>query len=411
MDPFAQISQCLSEIGALCQMPAPQTSETNPQDQATCADGVRVAADALHVTIAYYDPLAADGMYRAWGTAPAEAEEAAAGIVCAVGDERKTSSDEGTIVFNGLNPAEPVELSFPDFRTSGAGRAYLSAHTDCGEVMTAEADQPAARQSFRVRPGSAVKIRIWLRPNTIVLHWTAGARRLSSGTRRLYHFMIDGEARWVQGGNPEGDSRFWRHNLYIHGTDTVSGCNNVDLPIGRALGGQRGEYASWNDDRTEVVVRDTRGYGMHAGGFNTGSVGVSICAMSGSADNGTINEDTAVTHAQAQTLIAEVARLCRAWRIDATDPNQVCTHFEVEYLHRGNSARKWDITWLPVEMQDAYRDANNRRELCARRDDPYQHVRRVDFELDETFAEGRNTTDRVSAYLRERIAARMTAGG
>ena len=111
-----------------------------------------------------------------------------------------------------------------------------------------------------------------------------------------------------------------------------------------------------------------------------------------------------MTNDQVDGLVELVASLCRAWHMDATSVDDVCTHYEVNEVHDASNSGKWDITWLPEEKQDAYRAANS-QELCATEADPLDYTKVDDVALGKTYPNGVNQTDRVSAYLRELIAA------
>ena len=376
---------------------------------AVCEDGT--AATDIKVRVVYYDALAiANGVYHTMGATAQTVETNAAAVTCRIGTTDQVTAADGTTTFANLPANNPYTIELTNFSAAGAGAAYMSIHTDCGRIHTANAAVPRHRTSFQVDKGATYTIRIWLRPKTIVLHWTAGSRRISDSTRSFYHFVIDGSGDAQLGGRVNDDPRFWRHNLYIQGmpANAIQGLSNNNLLIHNALGSvnNRDNYYEWNAGRTAVVAVDASGYGKHAGGYNTNSTGVSVCAMSGSVLNGAIAPANAMTDAQVDGLVEHVASLCNAWHMDATDPDDVCTHFEVDHLHRTDPVHKWDITWLPEGKQDDYRDANT-QELCATEADEFDHTQHIDVAVGAGYTSGETNTDRVSAYLRELIDAAM----
>lgn len=403
----------------------------------------------VRVRVVLYDPLADAGLYQAWegNLLDVPTEVAASGVLCDVtsttlvgGREQEeqrpiTIPEWGVanadILFDEDNLAADsfVTITFPNFRPSEGHAALVSIHFEGDGEVTAgvrdavtgdvvgdghPGDEPHPRDAFRCRVDATYTIRIWLKPKTIVLHWSVSGRNPSirSKAGRSYHFRVSevaGTAHWLTGGS-ETDPRFWRHNLRIIGVPRVPGMDEVVIAANRRL-----ETAPrprlWQGDGNEP---EPTGYAGHAGGFNTHSVAVSVEGMLDSTER-LIDESRAMTDAQIDVLIPRVAELCRAWRIDATSAHELCTHFEVNFLHRGmNPPGKWDITWLPHGRQDAFSAAHGQL-LCTdpvapgRRppaNQPFQYRRYTDAPV-AGFA--RDTTDRVSAHLRDLINTQATA--
>lgn len=406
------------------------------------------AADArgkpIRVRVVLYDPLAAAGLYRQWegNLLDVPVEVAASGVRCQLTMTKRTGpseSEETTEVVvadadetnadvvvdeDNLAPGSFVTIRFPKFKPSATHAAQVSIHTADGEAVAGTIDpetgdvvsdgegldEPHPRDAFRCRVEASYTVRIWLKPQAIVLHWSVSGRNpsIKSKAGRSYHFRVSeegGTAHWLCGAS-ETDPRFWRHNLRIHGVPRVPGVDDVAIAVNRKLSAIPARKRYWRKGKSPLPT----GYAGHAGGFNTHSVGISVEGMKGAKDRKMIPEAHAMTDGQITELIVHVAQLCRAWRIDATDPDQLCTHYEVNRLqHNMNPPGKWDITWLPEAYQISYELANG-RQLCTDpvptgsappADQPFRHHRYVDVPLPAGFSHA--NTDRVSAYLRELI--------
>ncbi len=332
---------------------------------------------------------------------------------------------------------------------SCVGRIISSRQTDGGERVEIS---PGLREKIEVdAPGSYV-VKIWLRPRCIVLHWSVGGYNPGDPARRAYHFHITGpygdnndNIRWKAGGQVGGRTaswRFWWHNLHVSGIDSLQRNDDVEIPIGTptAQGSRRG----YGNNRRN-------GYAIHAQTFHCNSAGVSFCGMLGAPaspesghpglgrwkpldDEGNPDPDhweggmTPLTERQLAVGLREVARLCRAWRLDPMNPNELCTHYEVDRIHRGEQ-RKWDITWLPDEFQTGYREfleenagpfgaldgfGNEDGRLCEdadRRFDRKDDIPLGDWESDHAGDAIPGNTDRVSDYLRRMVKGLMDNPG
>ncbi len=134
----------------------------------------------------------------------------------------------------------------------------------------------------------------------IVMHWTAGTHSMSDIDKKHYHFVIDGN------GN-------------------VVACDHVPedniAPV-------RGQYAA------------------HTLNLNSGSIGVSLCAMSGAKERPFNAGKYPVTEEQVEALVKLVAELCRKYGIEVSRET-VLSHAEVQPTLGVKQRGKWDFTWLP----------------------------------------------------------------
>lgn len=137
----------------------------------------------------------------------------------------------------------------------------------------------------------------------VILHWTAGSYTASNLDKEHYHFLVEGDLDVVRGKHPVTANNF------------VSGKNSD-------------------------------GYAAHTRNCNTGSVGVSMCAMA-KAEEAPFNAGLfPLTEAQWQRAAEVVASLCKRYGIAVTDKT-VLTHAEVQPNLGITQAGKWDITRLP----------------------------------------------------------------
>lgn len=136
----------------------------------------------------------------------------------------------------------------------------------------------------------------------IINHWTAGTYKPSDLDKRHYHIIIDGD------GNEH-----------------------------------RGFYNIEANENT----KDGH-YAAHTQGCNTGSIGVSLCAMGGATEKPPEVGDYPITEAQWSKLIEVNARLCREYGIAVT-PQTVLSHAEVQTTLGIKQRGKWDISVLPFK--------------------------------------------------------------
>ena len=136
----------------------------------------------------------------------------------------------------------------------------------------------------------------------IILHWTGGKYTPSSTDFEHYHFLVDKCGDILKGKYTPED------NL---------NCND-------------GKYAA------------------HCGGFNTGSIGLSICAMWDYQSPKHIG-DYPFVRVQGEAAWSYCATLLKKYNLKPSK-DTVMTHYEVgKMLPKSTSAGKIDITYIPYE--------------------------------------------------------------
>lgn len=366
-----------------------------------------------------YDPLAANGLYEQWeqsgdgetektgeSTGRLSAKMPATGIywrlyeVTDQADERKMltsrkTDETGALEFHEKDGITPDRTYLIEY---GGTENTIDPSSENGNLpdMSFPGEPPEQGKRFYITTPGSYEVLIWLRPKALVLHWTAGGHQADNAhSRTSYHFLVDGNGRWLPGGwrpQPEQDEwtttihrsangkseneianidreadrsnpqlwqqswRIWWHNLRLRGLPDLTRSESVLLRTGEA-GSSRPFF--WNRENGRYPV-DPAGYLAHAGGFNTNTVAVSFCGMfkarnEPSGWNPSESDDfIPLQKKQMLSGLAKVAELCRAWQLDPTDPNRLCTHYEVDHIHTDRK-QKWDITWLPPEMAGDYK--------------------------------------------------------
>lgn len=139
----------------------------------------------------------------------------------------------------------------------------------------------------------------------IIIHWTAGVYAPNDKELGCYHYLI--------GYNPKTESAY-----LVNGK-----CKPEDN-----LNCYDGKYAP------------------HTGGGNTGSIGVSICAMFGYKDSKNVG-NYPITEAQLRLLYRTCASLAKKYDIPVT-PTGIMTHYEFGKKNPNTTSRgKCDIVYLP----------------------------------------------------------------
>lgn len=163
-----------------------------------------------------------------------------------------------------------------------------------------------------------------MKPERIILHWTASSHVASPHDKCSYHYLIE---------HHEGDPR----NPDDDVTNTVAG-----VPVEKNLRDLRGA-PSYCRDRED-------GYAAHTRGFNTGSVGVALCGMRGARDLRPDREvdpgPSPITRLQVRALIGFVVSKLAEYDLQLSE-DTVFTHAEAEWIHGRPQLDRWDISWLP----------------------------------------------------------------
>ena len=158
----------------------------------------------------------------------------------------------------------------------------------------------------------------WMPDATIarlILHWTAGSHRATEFDREHYHFLVEYDGKLIRG-KP-----------------------TVDL---------------------NSLPRAKAGYAAHTRNCNTGSIGLSLCAMAGAVERPFNAGLAPLTKEQWDAGSTYAAELCKRYRIPVT-PKTVLSHAEVQ-VNLGIAQRgKWDIAKLPFDPTfDTARECGDR---------------------------------------------------
>ncbi len=161
---------------------------------------------------------------------------------------------------------------------------------------------PLAAPAIISKPAGVVPMEWipWCKMQRIIVHWTAGAHTASANDVEHYHVLI------------EGDGTLRRGKLSI--ADNVSAAD--------------GKYVAHTKD------------------CNTGSIGVSLCAMRGAKESPFNAGPSPITKAQWDILPLVLADLCRRYAINPS-PTTLLSHAEVERTLGIKQRGKWDIARLP----------------------------------------------------------------
>lgn len=149
-------------------------------------------------------------------------------------------------------------------------------------------------------------------PHRVILHWTAGKYRSTQHDRAHYHALVEwnGESiRVVQG-----------------------------VPISNNMH----QLSSGDPTYSEDPVS---GYAAHTRGFNSFSIGYSICAMFEAVDRDELG-DYPLLPEQVDGLITLCAQTAVVFDLPV-DQDHFFSHWEAEAIHGVPQPGKWDITYVP----------------------------------------------------------------
>ena len=134
----------------------------------------------------------------------------------------------------------------------------------------------------------------------IIIHWTAGNYYPTNYEKLHYHFLIDKDGKVYNGKFRPEDNEICKPNKYA----------------------------------------------PHTGGGNTGSIGVSMCAMAGFKNKNLVG-NFPITRKQFESSMELCANLCKKYKISVS-PQTVLTHYEFGLNNpTTSSAGKIDIIYLP----------------------------------------------------------------
>lgn len=142
----------------------------------------------------------------------------------------------------------------------------------------------------------------WAQMQRIILHWTAGNNKASTVDKAHYHILIEGDGTPVKG---------------------VPSITANQAPV-------------------------STGYAAHTLNCNSGSIGISLCGMTGANEKPFSAGKAPLTRDQWEAAIKAVADLCRRYSIPVT-PSTVLSHAEVQGTLGIQQRGKWDIAILPFE--------------------------------------------------------------
>lgn len=134
--------------------------------------------------------------------------------------------------------------------------------------------------------------------------------------------------------------------IIVHWTAGKYKPNQCDLEHYHYLVGAEGEVynGKFKVEANEVCVKNN--YAMHTGGGNTGSIGVSMCAMFGFKNEHNVG-NYPITAIQFERTMKLCAELLKKYNITLT-PFSVLTHYEFGQSHpKTTSFGKIDAIYLP----------------------------------------------------------------
>jgi hypothetical protein len=137
----------------------------------------------------------------------------------------------------------------------------------------------------------------------IIGHWTAGHYAPTENDRSHYHFLIAGNAK------------------------PVKGIPSVVL---------------------NAHPKAQPGYAAHTLNTNTGSIGISVCAMAGAVEAPFNAGKAPLTHGQWMAFVLSIADLVERYKLPVTTKT-VLTHAEVQANLGIKQRGKWDIAILPFD--------------------------------------------------------------
>lgn len=134
----------------------------------------------------------------------------------------------------------------------------------------------------------------------ITWHWSAGSYTPGASEEEHYHFFVDGDG-------------------VVHA----------------------GEHTPEDN-----ISTSDNSYAAHVSQFNTGNIGIAVCAMAGAIDSPFSAGKYPMKEIQITAMLKKTAELCKKYNI-VPSPTTTFSHAEVQQTFGVTQSGKWDITWLP----------------------------------------------------------------
>ena len=180
----------------------------------------------------------------------------------------------------------------------------------------------------------------------VITHWTVGNYKANSTDLKAYHFLIEGDGKVVRG---------------VH---------------------------SVRDNQRPIKG----GYAAHTLRANTGSIGVSVCAMTGAQKLPFTPGAQPMKESQWKVMAEVVADLCETYGIAVT-PKTVLGHGEVEKNLGIKQRNKWDPMVQPWATHKSYKEVGDEframvQKLLDEASEPVEHYPVVKLSLKGTNRNG-----------------------
>lgn len=173
------------------------------------------------------------------------------------------------------------------------------------------------------------------RAKRLIWHWTAGRHHPSPEELLRYHYLIAHD--YGEDIDDDGDDVA----RLIEGVPVENNLRSVAAPAAH---------------QGPIVDGKPVGYAAHTAGFNSWSIGLSLCGMRGAVDRrpelGVEPGPSPITVLQIRCLIASSVSIGALHGLEPV-PEQMFSHYEAESIHgvdqvpAGPGTWKWNVTWLP----------------------------------------------------------------
>ena len=157
-----------------------------------------------------------------------------------------------------------------------------------------------------------------------VLHWTAGGHLAHPDERLRYHILVEHD----EGPTPDPAD------------------DEINVLAGVAIERNAGSVSGMPGAHREAEI----GYAAHVRGFNSGSLGLSLCGMRGAVDyrpGGDVDPGPSpITSRQVEVMIGLIVQFLTICGYAPTE-DRVFSHWEAGTLHGRPQGGRWDIGWIP----------------------------------------------------------------